>query len=242
MLSLLAGLDTRSYNHRTYVISGGDAFSAGKAVDFERGLQRARRRRKSKDNWVDSTKEEDEKKEVGFRENIEENDSTAEQDKEHGSYDIRTIPRARQIHQPLLTTPLSSLHCLYACISLLSSSAFESYPDLILANGPGTAVILILASLLIKFFALPHHSPNHTNQHHYYHPGVNASLGNSPSSANSPSPKGKMRSIYVESWARVKTMSLSGRILVALGMCDRVLVQWEGLNGKGREFRGVLVR
>ena len=54
---------------------------------------------------------------------------------------------------------------------------------------------------------------------------------------------GKMRSIYIESWARVKGLSLSGRILVATGAVDRVLVQWEGLAGTGRgEFRGCLVR
>lgn len=52
-----------------------------------------------------------------------------------------------------------------------------------------------------------------------------------------------MRSIYVESWARVNGLSLSGKILVALGAVDRVLVQWEGLAQKGKgEFRGCLVK
>jgi len=52
-----------------------------------------------------------------------------------------------------------------------------------------------------------------------------------------------MRTIYVESWARVEGLSLSGKILMAVGACERVLVQWEGLSRAGRgEFRGVLVR
>lgn len=51
----------------------------------------------------------------------------------------------------------------------------------------------------------------------------------------------KMRTIYVESWARVKTLSLSGKIL--LRCVDRFLVQWEGLSRVGgrAEYRGVLV-
>jgi beta-1,4-N-acetylglucosaminyltransferase len=49
-----------------------------------------------------------------------------------------------------------------------------------------------------------------------------------------------MRTIYVESWARVRRLSLSGTILV--GVVDRFLVQWEGLRGLGRaEYIGVLV-
>ena len=52
-----------------------------------------------------------------------------------------------------------------------------------------------------------------------------------------------MRTIYVESWARVRGLSLSGKILVAVGACERVLVQWEGLGRAGKgEFKGVLVR
>jgi beta-1,4-N-acetylglucosaminyltransferase len=134
------------------------------------------------------------------------------------SYDISYVPRARRIHQNLLTAPLSSLRCLFACLSVLRSPAPPSpstaytYPDLILTNGPATATILIFASLLLRFFSVPGTS-------------------------------GRMRTIYVESWARVKGLSLSGKILMAVGACERVLVQWEGLSRAGRgEFRGVLVR
>lgn len=49
-----------------------------------------------------------------------------------------------------------------------------------------------------------------------------------------------MRTVYVESWARCRTLSLTGRLLDTLGV-DRFLVQWEGLVDMGREFRGVLV-
>jgi beta-1,4-N-acetylglucosaminyltransferase len=51
----------------------------------------------------------------------------------------------------------------------------------------------------------------------------------------------EMRSIYVESWARVKTLSLSGKILLWAGLTDRFLVQWEGLKKGRAEWKGFLV-
>lgn len=124
---------------------------------------------------------------------------------------IRPVPRARKIHQSLLTTPISSLNCLLTCIQYLYYHP-SGYPDLILTNGPATATILIFASVMLRFFDVK---------------GAHS--------------RGKMRTIYVESWARVKNLSLSGKILC--WVADRVLVQWEQLEGvRGRgEFLGVLV-
>ncbi|KAI5250244.1 hypothetical protein E4T43_00188 [Aureobasidium subglaciale] len=88
------------------------------------------------------------------------------------------------------------------------------YPDLIITNGPATATILVFASVLLRFLGLQ---------------GSDVT--------------GEMRTIYVESWARVKKLSLSGRLLC--WVVDRVLVQWEQLQGAGAggraEFKGVLV-
>jgi beta-1,4-N-acetylglucosaminyltransferase len=210
MLSLLQDLDTRSYTHRTYVISSGDSFSALKAQEFESRLADTRRKTaEKKEGRVEAGK-------AG----------------EAGTYSIRIVPRARRIHQSALTAPWDCLRCLLACLHLLttpptpipppqsSSPALTrlpttTLPDLILLNGPATATILVIASLLLRFV------------------GWRGS-------------RGKMRSIYIESWARVRKLSLSGRILVAAGACERVLVQWEGLRegmgGRGVEFRGCLVR
>lgn len=128
-----------------------------------------------------------------------------------GEYELLEVPRARKIHQSLLTTPASALRSLFACLKLLREGTY-GYPDLILTNGPGTAVILILASLILRFFDVK---------------GAQS--------------EGKMRSIYVESWARVKRLSLSGKLL--LKVVDRFLVQWEELEGVGGrgEYLGVLV-
>ena len=194
MLSYLTNLDSTLYTHRTYVISSGDEFSAQRAIEFERTLDIKTSTYKL--NTTASLPRSQSKK------------------SKHPSYSLCFVPRAREIHQSLLTTPLSSLHCLKACISLLcfpTPPTPPTYPDLILVNGPATSVILIIASLLLRFFSLP-------------------------------GTKGKMRSIYIESWARVNKLSLSGRILVGMGAVDRIMVQWEELAGRGLgEYRGWLV-
>lgn len=82
-------------------------------------------------------------------------------------------------------------------------------PDIILTNGPGTGVIITLASLILRFFDL------------------------------SETKGGKSRIVYVESLARCKKLSLSGKIL--LKVVDRFLVQWpelEGIDARA-EFKGM---
>ncbi len=200
MLRLLQDLDTESYTHRSYLVSEDDEFSALRAKEFERGLaEKSRHGGQCTGNG-----------------HAMEGDTNGE----GRGYDITSVPRARRIHQTLLTTPISALRCLAACLAVLRSSQatngstatcnIPDYPDLILTNGPGTAVCVVLASLILRFLAVR---------------GTD----------------GKMRTIYVESWARVRRLSLSGKIL--LGVVDRFLVQWEGLQGvRGRaEYIGVLV-
>ena len=122
------------------------------------------------------------------------------------------------MHQSVATAPWSCALCFVDCLKVLRPSAFEQarydYPDLILTNGPATAAILVVASVFLRFLGLQ---------------GENGG--------------GQMRTVYVESWARVKKLSLSGRLLC--WVVDRVLVQWEQLQGAGvgkrAEFKGVLV-
>ena len=132
-----------------------------------------------------------------------------------GAFDIGVVPRARNIHQSILTTPFSSLLCLWSCTSTLRKPELArqrmAYPHVIITNGPGTAVIVILSAYLLRLTA-----------------GSSA--------------QGKMRSIYVESVARVKRLSLSGKIM--LHLVNRFIVQWEGLTkstGGKAEYLGVLV-
>lgn len=69
-------------------------------------------------------------------------------------YRIVEIPRARRVHQPLLTTPLSTLLCLRACLKLFLSLRH----DVVLMNGPGTCVPVCLAVLFAKV-RLPRFTP-----------------------------------------------------------------------------------
>lgn len=198
MMSLIREFDPRRYLHRTYITSSGDEFSSGKAKDIEARIQR---------NYTHG---------AGPSAARTLNPVT-------GIWELAVVPRARKIHQPLYTTPMSSLWCLLGCLRALQAAATTSiiapfeYPDLIVTNGPATAVMVILASSILKFFGV--------------------------------APVWKMKVIYVESWARVKTLSLSGRVLLHMGVCDRFLVQWEALankiNGNGSrnkvEWYGFLV-
>lgn len=199
MLSLLRDLDPKKYTRRTYIVSSGDTFSSSKALEFEKRIQ---------SKYTQSPM-------LSFQ--ARGNEFIG------GTFDIRTVPRARRIHQPLCTAPLSSFQCLIGCIralyltSRVNTVTTPEYADVIISNGPATGVIVILASMLLKFFAL--------------------------------APVWKMKTVYVESWARVTTLSLSGKILLWLGLCDRFLVQWEelckainGNDGRQRvEWKGFLV-
>lgn len=206
-------LDWRDYTHRTWVVSSGDTVSASRAAEVEEEFA-AYYASSSTPSSHPSTSDNAYEKDIG----------------KVGSYDIHTVPRARRIHQSLLTTPLTSLSCLGSCLRLLcfpatssSSGRPHDLPDLILLNGPATATILVFASTLLKLFDI-----------------------------RGAWRRGKCRVVFVESFARVKGFSFSGRLLGYV--VERVVVQWEGLaadaevggktgtrtRGRG-EFLGVLV-
>jgi len=219
MLAMLKDLDPTLYTRRIWVVGEDDWLSKKRAVEFEQRLEeKMRAGGAGKDG--SAVKADNMRTRQELRPNTGSN-----------SYTIAEVPRARRIHQPLYTTPFSALLCLWACVKLLmappgvahtkqplslqSKSKFSkpsTYPDLIITNGPATATILIIATCMLRFF-----------------------------NARQADTQGKMRTIYVESWARVKRLSLSGKLLV--GVVDRFVVQWPSLDGVGGrgEYLGVLV-
>ncbi|KAJ5818374.1 hypothetical protein N7474_003965 [Penicillium riverlandense] len=172
-------LEPSRYAYRTYVVSSGDNFSAQKAMEFEANHM-------------------------------------AEGTTSNHAYTIVTVPRARRVHQSYLTAPFSTLHCFWACLMVLWGQFPEQqhlptefvspYPDLILTNGPATAVCMIVAAKLLRFL-------------HFFLPFYKAYSG-----------MPKLRTVFIESWARVSTLSMSGKLLLPLA--DTFLVQWPKLGGR----------
>jgi beta-1,4-N-acetylglucosaminyltransferase len=197
MMSLLRDLDPTRYIHRTYIISSGDSFSEKKALEMERLIQA-----KHKSSSISPTGKGD----LNIFTEKEVTDSVTKKgdtDPVTGTWDVKVVTRAREIHQPLSTAPFSSLSCLIDCFrtlyetSRMSKAAPLEYPDVIITNGPASAVMVIIAATALKFMGV--------------------------------APVWKMKVIYVESWARVKTLSLSGKVLLRTGMCDKFIVQWDAL-------------
>ncbi|EXJ77727.1 hypothetical protein A1O3_09956 [Capronia epimyces CBS 606.96] len=208
------------FTYRTYVVSSGDDFSALKAHDFEKSLL---------SNLETS----------GI--SIPEGTGT--------NYDVVTVYRARKVHQSLLTAQISSLRCLWDCFAVLRGThrdigpqrrtrATRLYPDLILTNGPGTGVIVILASIILRFFG----SNSRANSWWQSTKQTVHSAGSRERQNVSYTQAGQMRSIFIESWARVKSLSLSGRLLKPF--VDRFVVQWPQLVEEGEsrvEYIGPLI-
>jgi beta-1,4-N-acetylglucosaminyltransferase len=106
-------------------------------------------------------------------------------------YEIVAIPRSREVGQSFRSSTWTTLvSAAYAVRAVLSFK-----PDLVLTNGPGTALPVVIAALLGKLLGI-----------------------SSPTI------------VYVESIARVKHLSLTGKLLYHLRLTDEFLVQWEELR------------
>lgn len=64
----------------------------------------------------------------------------------HKPFSMKTIPRAREVKQSWLSTVVSTARAIFHAIPI----AFDVRPDLLLVNGPGTCIPIILASLLLQ--------------------------------------------------------------------------------------------
>ncbi|KAL2828710.1 oligosaccharide biosynthesis protein Alg14-like protein [Aspergillus cavernicola] len=200
MLSMLRRmqLDPIKYTYRTYIVSSGDSFSATKAVEFESTL--------------------------------------VERGAAPGSYTVVTVPRARRVHQSYFTAPFTTIQSFYSCLLVLRGLHSDQqalpaelpspYPDIILTNGPATAVCVILAARLLRMYHYCLRLLFPARMHFHAR-----SMAGATTHRSAPlSDEFRLRTIFVESWARVTTLSLSGKIL--LPFADRFLVQWPALGGK----------
>lgn len=134
-------------------------------------------------------------------------------------YTIVTIPRARRVHQSYWTAPFSTIHCLWACFEVLSGRYpgqkrlppryLSPQPDLILTNGPAVGLCIVIAAKVIRFCEF---------------------VSRWMSGSSSRPALSRLRTMFVESWARVSGLSTTGVLLLPLA--DVFLVQWRSLAGR----------
>ncbi|KAL9480950.1 hypothetical protein ACSS6W_005736 [Trichoderma asperelloides] len=122
-------------------------------------------------------------------------------DSSSGTYDKRIVTRARKVHQPLWSTPFTAL------LSIL-----DIFPALLVSPGNEVGRKLRYPSRVFSngpatgfFVALAIH--------------LLKMLYIVPESC--------MKVIYIESWARISTLSLTGKLLLHTGIADVFVVQHE---------------
>lgn len=98
------------------------------------------------------------------------------------------IPRSRSVKQSYFTSIFTTIYSIFYSFFIY----YKIQPDLILCNGPGTSIPLLIISF---FFKTP-------------------------------------RIFYVESIARVKDLSLTGKIIYHTKLFSKFIVQWESLKEK----------
>ncbi|GKT44591.1 UDP-N-acetylglucosamine transporter yea4 [Colletotrichum spaethianum] len=118
-----------------------------------------------------------------------------------GTYDKHIVARARKIHQSLLTTPFTALLSVVQIFPLLLSSPFKG----VRSRQQFPDIILtngpatgFIVGLVAYLLKLFCIVPEDT-----------------------------MQVLYIESWARIRTLSLTGKLFHRTGIADLLLVQHE---------------
>lgn len=113
--------------------------------------------------------------------------------KTNQKFDTFGIPRAREVGQSWFTSIVYTFYAFLVSILLI----WKKRPKLVLVNGPGTCVPIVLATRLLSWMRIF-----------------------------------KTQIVFVESICRVKTLSLSARILMTFRLLDETIVQWPELENK----------
>lgn len=185
MLKLVENISTTSYSPRVYVTATTDPMSADKAKQLEMW-------RVASSSQVLLLRFLSSKKDA--------NDSP-EAD-EPSDYVVERIPRSRELHQSWLTTVPTTFYAILASAPIL----LRHSPDVIICNGPGTCVPIVLMAFLLAVLGVK-----------------------------------RTRVVFVESFCRVETLSISGRLLYHLA--DHFVVQWPQLTNKypRAKYHGLLI-
>ena len=127
------------------------------------------------------------------------------QTKQKRKFEVRHLPRARELHQSYLSSMFTTLYAFYQSILLL----WDAKPQLILANGPGTCIPIVYGAFaLFRIFPCWWWWGRSRHHRHYFHDHY-------------------CKIVYVESVCRVRTLSLSGKL--AYPIVDSFVVHWPKL-------------
>lgn len=259
LLSMIRNLNPARYTYRTYLISDTDQFSAQKAHDFERELRRK--------FGEETTRPITNAYGRNCRDPSQGNYIPPDLDSEFSlGYRVVKAPRARAIHQSLLSTPLSCLRSFMVCLRRLKPAeipcprTFAVTLDERLHDTEAKLCAVPVSRGVkaeiekLRAEGIPDKREWQVGVSHSHKIGVpDVVLTNGPATGlivvlaawwmklwYGTALEGKLHNIYVESFARVSGLSLSGRIIDRFGLADKFLVQWEkGLPSEGREEREV---
>ena len=191
-ITLISSLNFSRYYPRTYMISQGDILSAKKASALE--LLKASENPSHPVSRSSSAHEH-----LRCQTDIWGSSQSRGPDTK-APFSFLTIPRARRVHQTFLTTPLTALRSLVVClyyVTLAPVLSGEDFADVLILNGPGTCCMLCAAVYVNRVRTLLMEYQASASRICY-----RQFLG-----LRSP------KVIYVESFARVRTLSLSGKLL-----------------------------
>lgn len=131
-------------------------------------------------------------------------------DRRGGTFDVFEISRARAVHQPLYTAPLTCLISAAHAVHALTSEPILrpakdygdqfKYPHVIVTNGPATGFIVGMVAHVLKMLCLV--------------------------------PPNGFKIVYTESWARSRSLSLTGKLFWWTGITELFFVQHEELAEK----------
>lgn len=192
MLALLRGMDLAAYTPRRYVVAATDAMSGPKAAALEQEHAAAQSlppaQQQANPAVASPVRRRSPRK--ALRSATAAATAPAGRPEVGGAYAIVSIPRSREVGQSFRSSVWSTLRSTWHA----AAAVLSFRPDLLLTNGPGTALPLCAAAAVARAAGLS-----------------------------------RCRVVYVESVARVRRLSLTGRLLYTLRLTDEFLVQWEEL-------------
>ncbi|KAF9926687.1 RNA helicase [Linnemannia zychae] len=197
MLQLVSGLDTNRYTPRHYVVGWDDNSSAEKVHRLEAYFASKRVNNSSREA----------RSKVNGANNVNSDIIS------NGDYTVHRIPRSRYVHQSMLTTPFTLAKSLFVAMPMIKRLTCLSRSETLITEDSSAGM----------------HGYSRKSVLLMNGPGTCLALALAVIGARMAGVADELTPdlVFVESFARVKTLSLAGKLLYPL--CDTFLVQWPGL-------------